>query len=86
MAKLKREVVIEASLASTNTSGGILRVWCNNSERYLAEIMEIEGIASAHLNTNDSLSVVTDPRYDQKEIADEIKSLLTSKVPDVFKE
>lgn len=96
MAKLKRKFLVEEhpnciNVWTDNPASVIVEIKRIEgvNTAYLAnvfvEIKRIEGINTARYDGN-PVSVYVDPRYSQKEIADEIKELLKVEVPDVFKE
>ncbi len=63
-------------------------VWTDNPSSDFAKIKKIEGthIVTMFEGSSNPIHVHVDPRYDQKEVAQEIRDLLTAGVPDVFKE
>jgi 16S rRNA G966 N2-methylase RsmD len=65
--------------------GGI-QIWIDNAKQYLSEVSEVEGVDSISLPTRNPIFVYVDPRYDKNEVANEIKILLSSNVPSVFRE
>lgn len=79
MAKPKVKVMVNVR------SNIIADVYTDNIDEAISEILSIEGVSSASVIVG-RISVITDPRYDINEIAEEIKELLLSEVPDVFKE
>lgn len=82
MAKPKTNLVIKVSELS-----GYIDVWCIDTQSVIGEISRIEGVVKVYIMVHDGhLSVSTSPLYDVNEIAQEIKELLSSEVPDVFKE
>jgi len=79
MAKPKQEILVERYLRSVS-------VWTNNPIGDFEEVSRIEGVDNVLICSGNHLHVCVDPRYDISEVADEIEALLTSKVPDIFKE
>lgn len=77
MAKPKQKVLVKIFAKSS------LEVWASSVN--IDEISSIEGILEVHKRTNNAF-VVCDPRYDIKEIAQEVRDLLLAEVPDVFRD
>ena len=65
--------------------GGI-HVWTDDPKRAAFEIENVEGVAQALARSIGLISVYLDPRYDTDEVAEEIRILLASEVPDIFRE
>jgi hypothetical protein len=64
-----------------------ITVWTDNLVSDFAEIKTIEGTDTVLiLNGKNPINIYVDPRYDLKEIAEEIRELLTARIPDVFRE
>ncbi len=61
-------------------------VWVDWAPRHTKDVENIEGVASTFILSENSMSVLVDPRYDTTEVAEEVKQLLLADVPDVFKE
>lgn len=82
MAKPKVSVLVQEMPAPN-----CLSVYCDDLQGVVADINSIEGVASVTCFAfTKFLSVVCDPRYDRAEIAQEIRDLLTSEVPEVFRD
>ncbi len=64
----------------------IVHVWTDDPERMAREIGVTEGVTKAFANANDFIEVYVNIRYDVEEVAEEIRILLASEVPDVFRE
>ncbi|KKK63067.1 hypothetical protein LCGC14_2998050 [marine sediment metagenome] len=80
MAKPKHKFLVKENEFS-------ITVWTDSLVSDLAEIKTIEGTDTVlMLNGKNPISVFLDPRYDLKEIAEEIRELLTARIPDVFRE
>lgn len=80
MAKPKRRFLVEEVPHS-------ITVWTDNPVSDLAEIKTIEGINTVMMADGcNPIYVYVDPRYSQKEVAEEIRELLEARVPDIFKE
>ena len=80
MAKPKQATLIRAYTSNRIT------VWTNEVSRVIEEISEVEGINLVVSGNGSAIFLYTDPRYDVDEIADEIRLLLSSEVPSVFRE
>lgn len=78
MAKPKQETIVQ------EFPGGCIHIWTSEPEKEIEAVKRIEGVTFAGLG-NGQILVTTDPRYDQKEIAEEIRELLKSPIPDIFK-
>lgn len=63
-----------------------ITVWMDNPKRGLVDILSIEGVCKGRINSLGEITIMVDPRYDVIDLADEIRSLLTAKIPDVFRE
>lgn len=79
MAKPKQKYLVEVY------HGTWIHVHCDNPEITKHEIEQIEGVEWVD-PLNKVLSVWVDPRYDAQEVAQEIRELLSSEVPEVFNE
>lgn len=79
MAKPKQTFLVEEY---SNT----IAIWANNPVIDFIEIKRIEGVSTILMLDGNPIRVCVDPRYDQKEVAEEIRELLAAEVPDVFKE
>ena len=80
MAKPKVNVIVEVLPAK------IIRVWVSAPERVAPEIQAIEGTARVYVYPDGVIHVSVDPRYDIEEVPSEIRVLLDSEVPDIFRE
>ena len=80
MAKPKRELIVKEIPDNT------IHIYCDNPEKVMAEIREIEGVNIVFLTSTLPVNVKIDPRYDLGEIAEEIRELLSAEVPAVFRE
>lgn len=78
MAKPKIDVIV--NIINLN----LLQVFCSDRDNAVREIKSIEGVISAE-HLPGCIHVYVDPRYDTREVRDEIYQLLTASVPDVFK-
>ena len=82
MAKPKTNLII-----NPHHNVGLIDIWCDNPTEVLREISQIEGVVNvAYFKHGGNISAYIDPRYDIDEIAQEIKDLLSSEIPDVFKD
>lgn len=79
MAELKEKVKVEVGELT-------LIVWATNVVQFMSEIETIKGIHSVICYSKNRLFAYPDPRYDIKEIAEEIEQLLLAEVPDIFRE
>ena len=80
MAKPKHKFLVKETEFS-------ITIWTDNPVSDFAEIKTIEGTDTVLvLNGENPIFVYVDPRYDPKEIADEIRELLAARIPDVFRE
>ena len=77
MAKPKVDVLVKVFASHA------IEVWA--SPKDTDEIKLGGGITEIFKSVNGTL-IICDPRYDTEEIAQEIRDLLSAKVPDVFKE
>ncbi len=76
MAKQKREILVCELLICIN-------IWIDEPEKALEDINRIEGVSNAFFSVGNVIHVYVDPRYDKADVADEIRELLASDVPDV---
>lgn len=83
MAKPKKTIHIRGY--DNPVVGGIIHAWCDKPQDQLNELATIEGITSIKYN-GEFIAIFTDPRYDRIEIEEEIRTLLTAEVTDIFKE
>ena len=79
MAKPKQEHLVEVTLSGT------IHIWTNDPRGVHGEIAESEGVLSAVMVSGNPIFVYVDPRYSKNDIAEEIRTLLASEVPSVFK-
>jgi hypothetical protein len=81
MAQKKIGVLIKVTLNPTEP----INVWVDNPTENVYDILSIEGVTNCRIGVSGPLYIMVDPRYDVQEVADEIKTLLTASVPEVFK-
>jgi hypothetical protein len=79
MAKPKKSVLVQSFVDNS------IEIWCDDHIRWTEELMSIEGVSMVTAFP-DKLSLMCDPRYDQGELMQEIEELLTSEIPDVFRD
>lgn len=82
MAKPKQKILIQVVCSLPH----ILRIWMDNPARYTQEVLNTAGVSSVLEVHNDSMDIILDPRYDKDEVIKDLEKLLTSEVPDIFKE
>jgi len=82
MAKPKKSVLVE------QLPPGFIRVWCDTPNRWISEILELDGITFIdNLSKNvGCLMLHCDPRYDIAELCKEVSDLLKAEVPSVFRD
>ena len=78
MAERKQEHLVKLTLSGT------IHVWTTNPTDICGEIQEIEGVLSTMMITGNPIFANVDPRYRGSDVAEEIRVLLASEVPDVF--
>lgn len=78
MAKPKQSVIVK-----TRNGNGI-DVWVDRPAKAIEAILKVEGVSLALIPNGSNIFIWIDPRYDEEEIADEIRILLSSEVPSVF--
>lgn len=79
MAKPKVQVLVKIRTST------IMDVYTNEIKKSVSDVLSIEGVLCADCIAG-RISTIIDPRYDIQEIADEIKILLMSDVPDIFQD
>lgn len=61
-------------------------VWTDDPRSMLFDIENIEGVNYVQFSLRNPIGVYVDPRYDTGEVAEEIRILLASEVPEIFRE
>ena len=63
-----------------------VHVWTDDPRTRLFDIENIEGVNEVMLALHNPIYAFVDPRYDIDEVAEEIRTLLASEVPESFRE
>jgi hypothetical protein len=63
-----------------------INIWLDNPTEVISDILSIEGVLTCSTINAPPLRVMVDPRYNTQEVAEEIETLLTADIPDVFKQ
>lgn len=77
MAKSKCSILVR-TLPSSSNSEGMIDVWVDDPHGHEADVSCIEGITHTRARKH-QIIILTDPRYDIEEIAEEIRVLLAEK-------
>ncbi len=63
-----------------------IEIWVSEPEIAFLKIRVIEGVSQVNLYPDRAMHAFADPRYDIEEVAEEIRTLLSSEAPDIFRE
>lgn len=80
MAKPNQDILVKELVS------GSIHVYVDNPEKEVEDIKAIEGVSNALIVSGPPIFVRIDPRYNQNQVAQEIREFLAGEIPDIFRE